>query len=88
MLVKWKKFQKIHSKVTQKELQMSIIKKYLKDNIYFHKKTQEIVDKIRLKWEYYNRISKMHNKIIQRIIKKYLKKDIYFSKKDKQLLII
>ena len=50
MLVKWKKFQKIHSKVTQKELQMRIIKKYLKDDIYFHKKTQEIVDKIKLKW--------------------------------------
>ena len=61
---------------------------------------QEIIDELKLKLKYNNKISennksfkKIHNKIIQkklqiRMIKKYLKKDIYLQKKGNKLLII
>ena len=35
--------QKLHNKVIQKQLQMSVIKKYLKKNLYLQKKKQKII---------------------------------------------
>ena len=45
---KLRKFQTIHNKIIQRQLQMSMIKKYLKEGI-FPEKRQEITDKLRLK---------------------------------------
>ena len=36
MLIKLQNFQKIHNKIIQKQLQMSMIKKYLKIHIYIY----------------------------------------------------
>ena len=40
---KWQKFQKINSKIIQKQLQMRMIKKYLRKDIYLQKKEGELL---------------------------------------------
>ena len=48
MAVKLEKFQKIHTKIIQKQLQISLIKIYLKKDMSPEKR-QEIIDKLILK---------------------------------------
>ena len=44
------KFQKIHNKIIQKQLQMRMIKKYPKKDIYISpKERQNVIDNLRLK---------------------------------------
>ena len=38
LVIKLRGFQKIHNRIIQKQLQMSMIKKYLKKDIYLEKK--------------------------------------------------
>ena len=42
-------FPKIHNRVIQKQLQISMIKKYLKKDIYFEKKDKKLFDDLKLK---------------------------------------
>ena len=44
---KSQRFQKIRSKVIQRKLQMGMIKKYLKKDIYLQKKDKKIIDNLR-----------------------------------------
>ena len=49
MLKELQNFQKIHNKMIQKQLQMRIIKKYLKKDIYISlEERQKIIDNLRL----------------------------------------
>ena len=41
-------FQKIHNKIIQRKLHMKMIKKYLKEVIYFQKKDKKFVNDLRL----------------------------------------
>ena len=41
------KYQKIYNKIIQKNLQMRMIKKYLKIDTYLQKKRQKIIDNLR-----------------------------------------
>ena len=40
---------KVHNRIFQRQLQMSMIKKYLKNDVYLQKKKQEIIVDLRLK---------------------------------------
>ena len=46
------KIQKIHNKIIQKQLQMSMTKKYLKKDIYLQKKSRKLL----IIWDYCNSI--------------------------------
>ena len=43
LLIELQKFQKIHDKIIQNQLQMSMIKKYLKRDMYLQKKSKELL---------------------------------------------
>ena len=42
--MKLRKSQEVHHRIIQKQLQMNMIKKYLKKDIYLLKKDQKIID--------------------------------------------
>ena len=48
-LIKLREVQKIQSNIIQKELQMSMIKKYIKKRYVSLEERQEIIDELRLK---------------------------------------
>ena len=57
LLIKWQKFQKVHNKTIQRQLEMSIIKRYLQKDIHIYiyiyiyiytKERHDIIDELRL----------------------------------------
>ena len=52
-------FQKNYNKIIQKQLQISLIKKHLKKNMYIYRKKTKNIDEQRLK-QYINGKSKSH----------------------------
>ena len=52
MTVKLQKFQKIHYSIIEKSLQMCIIKKYIKNNIYLQKRERKLLMISSVLWNY------------------------------------
>ena len=68
LLIKLRKSQKIRHRITQKQLRMSIINKYLKQRYLSPDERQKIIDDLRLIQWYKNEMSKP-NKFVRQYTK-------------------
>ena len=69
-LIELRKFQKIHSKTIQRQLQISMIKKYLKKDIYLQKKDRKL---LMIRYEHNGIIIKYQT---NKLIRQYTKQNI------------
>ena len=76
LLIKLQQIQEIHNKIIQSQLQMSMIKKYLKKDMYLQMKDRKLF----IIYESYNGIIMVYQKIMNLLDKHQINRLIYDKK--------